>query len=812
MIYQAGPGPYGVTGTADPSPVFSLEGTTSVAAGYFTPGGQPSLVALNPGSNTFGLLSGLGNGPLAKPVYFPTPVSGLVVRSVYFNDSGLAGLAVLGPDGLYVYVSNGDGGFLPPTYYNVGFEPNGLTVADLTNNGTANLVVSNPLGDVQVLYGNGDGTFQPGQNLDRQVSLAVYAPSGKTPAAFIFADQLTDQVVVRTVSGVTTVLGSASTGLISPSAVALYPLDPSKPGVLDLVVTNGGSNNVLVYPGLGNGTFGPALNGGNGFFTGTDPAGITVADLNGRPDLVIANEGSNDVSILFNVQMGNSFTFEQGPLLDVGDGPIATAVVDLPGSAVPDLAVANSAANDVWLLQGLGNGFFKDQSPTIFPVGTDPTALFMGNFGLGPGLATLNAGSNNGTLISNPGSTKPLIQSFSTGGDSPITGFAGDFNGNGFTDLVVGDNADGHLALLVGGSGGLSLSQSLSSPAAPNPTAVSFGSLSDNVLSFYVSTAGRDAALQMAFDLGGAAALGPGTAPLLGLSAAPALTILQVARLGDVTGSALDLIATFVTLTVVPVNLEGELEAGGGTALLAAFSPGGATGLGQSLGASRENDGGNGDGDPDFKNPADLNAAGQANAPADRLAPWARLAVGLDEAWQELRARLAGGERAALGQAGGEEGGTSGSSRVQTKSPASLAPQADPTRSGTKSRSGSRDGVELQRPATGQEPAGAKTSAVGRIGRGLRLSLVNRVGFPPDPEAVDAAIQDLGHFVPRIDRLIRIVPLATGDGSDRAQQPLLAIAAASMTLSMTWERAIVGARRRRGEKSTICKPGGPAPV
>ena len=90
-------GPYGVTGTADPSPVSSLEGTTSVAVGTFTPGGLPSLVALNPGSNTFGLLTGLGDGRLSNPTYLPTPATGLVVRAVDFNGDGLTGLAVLSP-------------------------------------------------------------------------------------------------------------------------------------------------------------------------------------------------------------------------------------------------------------------------------------------------------------------------------------------------------------------------------------------------------------------------------------------------------------------------------------------------------------------------------------------------------------------------------------------------------------------------------------------------------------------------------------------------------------------------------------------
>ena len=84
VIYRAGPGPYGVTtGNADPSPVSSLEGTTSVAIGTFTAGGFPSLVALDPGSNTFAVLSGLGDGRFSNPIYFTLPAPGWwSVRSI----------------------------------------------------------------------------------------------------------------------------------------------------------------------------------------------------------------------------------------------------------------------------------------------------------------------------------------------------------------------------------------------------------------------------------------------------------------------------------------------------------------------------------------------------------------------------------------------------------------------------------------------------------------------------------------------------------------------------------------------------------
>src|SRR5207253_7702499 len=134
----------------------------------------------------------------------------------------------------------------------------------------------------------GDGTFHPGYKTEQNVALAVL-PNGSSTHDFIYADQGRDRVVVDYGAGKTNVVGDRSSGLLAPGAVALADL--SGDGIPDLIVANSGSNNVVIYPGLGDGAFGPAMNGGHGFFTGTNPAGITVADIDahGRPDLVVAN-------------------------------------------------------------------------------------------------------------------------------------------------------------------------------------------------------------------------------------------------------------------------------------------------------------------------------------------------------------------------------------------------------------------------------------------------------------------------------------------------------------------------------------------
>jgi hypothetical protein len=475
--YRAGTGLAAVTTTDGAATVTSLEATAGVSAGRFNGLGPASLVTINPGSETLDVLDGLGQGRFANPVALRTEGPAQVVRVEDFNHDGTLDLAVLTAQVVRVYLGDAHGGFQPPVSYDAGLDPSGLTVADVNHDGQLDLLIGNPYGDILVLYGNGDGTFQTYHKADQSIALAVADLTGTGSRDVIYADAGLDRVVVAYGAGNTAVLGDRSQGLLDPGAVTLADLNGD--GIPDLIVANSGSKNVLVYPGLGNGQFGPALNGGHGFFTGTNPVAVTVANLNGQPDLLVANAGSNDVSVLLGQGKGTSWTLIPGPRIKTQAGPDALAVGQLTAGGSTDLFVANSQANTVEQFPGVGNGFFNDQNPTVYPVGQAPSGLFLGHFnGSGTGIATLDAGSNTITVIGSSGVT----QTFAAGGQRPTTGFAGDFLGNGFTDLVVGNTGDGHLALLLGGSGGLSLAQTLASPAAPEPTDLSFAGVSDGVL------------------------------------------------------------------------------------------------------------------------------------------------------------------------------------------------------------------------------------------------------------------------------------------------------------------------------------------
>jgi hypothetical protein len=641
--YLAGAGLSEVDASSGLSEVSSLDATAGVASGAFTTGAPTSLLTITPGSDTIDILTGLGGGRYANPVTIGTPSPALAARVADFNHDGVPDVAVLSASGLSIYLGNGKGGFMPPVTYDTGPEPSGFTVADLNHDGNLDLLVGNAYGDVLVLIGNGDGSFNRYRQADQSIALAVADLTGKGSHDIIYADQGLDRVVVDYGADEPTVLADQSTGLLDPGAVALADLNGDD--IPDLIVANSGSNNVLIYPGLGNGQFGAAVNGGHGYFVGTNPVGITVAYLTGSlPDLVVADEGSNEVSILIN--QGN-FRFTPGPRLNSGgSGPVATLVGYFTGGKYPDLLVSNSGSNNVALLLGVGQGFFNDQHPTRFPVGTRPGPLFVGDFNGQEGLVTVNAGSNSVTLISAFNGTDPVTSTFSSGGLDPTTAFAF-ASSNGFDDLVVGNTGDGELVLLEGGPAGLMLTSSEVEPELTDPTALAFSALTGGQVQFYAAAAGSEAAELVALSLGIELGLGSQGVP------EPVSGPAQLVPLHE---SSLPLVATVLTLTI---NVSGEeLNLGPSdveVAGVAAFLPGPGISVGQGLATQSRGADGDGSDEPEHADEARRAVAGKDSSASSA---WERTVLGLDEAldrFQRENSRGLSGERRASAVGGRQE-------------------------------------------------------------------------------------------------------------------------------------------------------------
>ncbi|MBY0523849.1 MAG: VCBS repeat-containing protein [Gemmataceae bacterium] len=567
--FRASTSPYGLDRFNGATVVRSLDATMDVAAGLVDADGIVDLIVVNAGADTISVLPGTGHGGFANPSLTQTYATGLrptVVVTGQFDGDARPELAVLdeGSGELQVFDVAAAGTLVRTGVFSAGNQATGVTVADMNRDGRADLVIGNAFGDVLILLGNGDGTFQTYQRTDRSIALAVTDLNGDGRADFVLADSSLDRVIVHYSQAGQSFQQGAGDGLAAPAALAAADLN--RDGVNDLIVVNTGGNDIRVYLGLGGGQFGSAQR----FFAGTSPAGVTLRDLDGDGflDLVVANQGSNDVSILLAqgsldaAGHGTGWTLTYGPRLNagfdsvldrqVGLGPVATAIADVNVDGALDLLVSNRESNNVSLLLGTGNGFFNDQRPTIFAVGSDPVEVFVGDFDTTPGLdlVTVNAGSDDLSFISHFTAPGAQLREIAVG-DRPVQAVVGDFNGDSTLDLVVANNRDGVFSLLLGGADGPSLARTMSSADVAHPTSLALAGASDGLIDLYATAEGRETVFRLSFDLNPIPVPSPndpGTPP----DSNPAGGTVEATRFGP--QSASDLNVRPLTTTLLPLG------------------------------------------------------------------------------------------------------------------------------------------------------------------------------------------------------------------------------------------------------------------
>lgn len=134
--------------------------------------------------------------------------------------------------------------------------------------------------------------------------------------------------------------------------------DFNNDGKLDLATANAGSNTLSVLLGNGAGGFGATQQFPAGSSRAVDPLSLVAADFNndGRPDLVTANDGSENQSILFGNGDG---TFETGGLYNYG---LSMAAGNFDGDANMDLVISGyddlSYSGFIQVMLGNGQGGF----------------------------------------------------------------------------------------------------------------------------------------------------------------------------------------------------------------------------------------------------------------------------------------------------------------------------------------------------------------------------------------------------------------------------------------------------------------------
>jgi hypothetical protein len=320
---------------------------------------------------------------------------------------------------------------------------------------------------------------------------------GPGEAGVLVGDQANNRVTVQAPSSngnqyapvSTLATTSASSAQLAPGDVLWAVLDRGAT-LPDAIVVGTGSNSVDVYRTTsikdGAPSFAPSP---ETYFVGTAPASVTITDINGDgiPDMLIANQGSNDVSVLFGSYNAQGYWVGiPGPRLKSGgDGPIAVAVQDLGGSAVPDLAVFNGGSGTVTVLPGVGRGFFDDRQPaTLFNFGSaivqPPT--FVGASGLGYAVTAT------GNLV------RFDLSSPSEGANVVFAGqqvLAAEALASG---QVVAALANGDVSLLVPQGNGLTVGSVLAAQAGipALPSAIEVVSKPGGLVSVLVSSHGSD--------------------------------------------------------------------------------------------------------------------------------------------------------------------------------------------------------------------------------------------------------------------------------------------------------------------------------
>ncbi len=337
-----------------------------------------------------------------------------------FNNDQRQDLVVAGysRSGVYLLLGNGRGSFGMPAKFSLGKDANGkdqtgplsIVVGDWNGDLRTDVATANyTSGGVSVLFGNtlgalepvtaiaiGDTTFPSSivtgdWNGDRKLDLAVANHGGNTISLFEGDDNRG-----FTLSRTFCVGRLAPCADLRPYTLAVVDLDGDQKS--DLVVTGYLGHNVSMFLGNGTGSFGAA----SSFPVGSYPEGIAVGDFNGdgRPDLVTANSGTNDVTLLLNG------TFAEAKNAVVGAAPISVVVADFNEDQKLDVAVANFGTTavpgkEVSVLLGNGQGGFGPA--TQFTVASHPQAVAVGDFDEDgkPDLAVVNNGDGSVSILLN---------------------------------------------------------------------------------------------------------------------------------------------------------------------------------------------------------------------------------------------------------------------------------------------------------------------------------------------------------------------------------------------------------------------------
>lgn len=406
-------------GTFEPASIRSLDGLegaiTSGVAGDFNGDGYKDLAFVFASSGLVTIRFGDGMGEFSIPAFYD--VGTFPIKAVVGNFDQLYGddLAVLdaADDNFTVLLSEASGGLVFSGAMPVGTAPSDILAGDFDLDGYVDVVVLN--------------------SVDNQVAVHINDQNGFFNGAI-----------------------NASTGLM-PLAMAAGDIDAD--GILDLVVSNADEATLSVFIGFGNGAFDLSST----ISTMPSVLGVNLEDLNtdGAPDLIVSSNSESKVQVLPNQNA------EFGYKMSVGSSPAVLASGDFDEDNILDLIVADTSANTLQILKGLGNGMYSSVGNVA--LGGSPSDIVAvdlnqdGHLDLVLTLSNLNVfriylGNGDGTFQSPQTYPTQL---------APSSLLVEDLNHDGRLDVVTTNSGSNSISIFLAQETGYSVRSDLSVGAQP---------------------------------------------------------------------------------------------------------------------------------------------------------------------------------------------------------------------------------------------------------------------------------------------------------------------------------------------------------
>jgi hypothetical protein len=464
--------PAKITVVADLSPY-------AIAVTDFNRDGRMDLAVLTASATLaggVGVLFGRGDGTFDQPIATPLPGQPTFLIAADFDADGAGDLAVTAQGSpLIIFLGRGDGSFqqtdLLPVY---GWQP---AVADFNEDGkpdVATVVYGFVYPEIAIHLGRGDGRFDPAGTYTGTLRYDVRISAGDVNADghadLIAEDRGAFAVSVLLGDGTGTFSAPITTGALRPAGIVVgrFDLDSFPDLAISSLPYAAKVGSVHLLSGNGDGTFGPpVVDLGTSFH---NALALGDFDGDGLQDVATSLRDEDAVSIRLGRGRG---AFGPDTRIAVVDRPSVLLATDLNADGQLDLAVLGNTDlgrrfgpdSDLSLLFGRGDGTFLPEQRMALP---DPctsltAADINGDGRLDIAIGIASPFSAIGffsiwVLYGEPGGSFRLER-------GPFAGYAvvsvdaGDLDGDGALDLVVGNSESdylgaGHVTIVMGNGDG----------------------------------------------------------------------------------------------------------------------------------------------------------------------------------------------------------------------------------------------------------------------------------------------------------------------------------------------------------------------